>query len=161
MDGSTGSGGSSHTSSPRESRSSTPKVSSLPHNDVINKLNIFSSHFQIEASSTSTLEENIFKVGICYKLCVGEVKICMGQVEIIVTLFFMQLLKKFDKGTFAKRLGKVYQSEFKTTPPENILDLARTYPFVKFEMYVTLLLLYLLTSLVVIDGWLGLLLVMR
>ena len=48
-------------------------------------------------------------------------------------MYLTQLLLKFDKGTYAKRLSKVYQTEFKVTPPENILELAMAMPFVMIE----------------------------
>ena len=44
---------------------------------------------------------------------------------------YVQLLLKFERGTYAKRLGKVYQNEFKKLPPENILQFARAMPFVR------------------------------
>ena len=52
---------------------------------------------------------------------------------LILCVLCVQLLLRFEKGTYAKRLGKVYQSEFKTTPPDNLLEKARAFPFVKME----------------------------
>ena len=49
---------------------------------------------------------------------------------------FPQLLLKFDKGTYAKRLGRVYKNEFNVTAPENILELAKAMPFVLIEKWV-------------------------
>ena len=43
------------------------------------------------------------------------------------------MLMKFEKGTYAKRLGKVYQAEFKDAPPDNLLEIARNFPFVLME----------------------------
>ena len=40
---------------------------------------------------------------------------------------------KFEKGTYAKRLGKVYQNELKVAPPDNLLEKARNFPFVIIE----------------------------
>lgn len=51
----------------------------------------------------------------------------------VVCVYCTQLLLKFDRGTYAKRLGKVYQNEFKTPPPDNLLERARNFPFVEIE----------------------------
>ena len=94
---------------------------------------------EIKPSDLLALEENVFKVHdymyacICKYIILVYIILVHVQVYTYMILTPFQLLNKFERGTYAKRLSKVYQSEFKETPPENLLELAKAMPFVRTE----------------------------
>ena len=92
---------------------------------------------EVKPSDLLALEENVFKVHVYMYACICNASYLYVRVHVhVYTYIFLtpfQLLYKFEKGTYAKRLSKVYQGEFKETPPENLLELAKAMPFVMTE----------------------------